>query len=255
MRIKQIAIAIALSLAIAPAHAEEAIYSLTTGVEATTGTYGGTTSTNVIYVPVTGKVQFDYLFLKLTVPYISVSSAGNVVRGMGRVKSTKTTTTVTTESGLGDIVASAGYIVFEDDDWMFDVAGNVKFGTADASKNLGTGVNDYSTQVDGFYTLRKTTFFGTVGYKIIGAPAGVSVNNIFYGTIGASRKISEKTKVEAMLDVAQSTNAYSDGIRELGIYLSHKVSKTLKVQVGVLKGFSDSSPDAGASGMITGTFD
>ena len=103
-----------------------------------------------------------------------MSSAGGVVRGFGNFM-VKTGTRVTTQSGLGDVSASAGYAILTTDSLWVDLVGNIKFGTADASRNLGTGENDYSAQLDGFYTLDNTTLLATAGYKIIGAPVGVTV--------------------------------------------------------------------------------
>ncbi|MGV8934955.1 MAG: hypothetical protein ACOH1I_10040, partial [Gallionellaceae bacterium] len=88
----------------------EGTVSLTTGFDYTTGTYGGTDATDILYIPVSGKYQTDEYFLKLTIPYIRVTTAGGVVQGVGMLK--KTTSKVTTQSGLGDIVASAGYTVY-----------------------------------------------------------------------------------------------------------------------------------------------
>lgn len=245
-------IALALFVMSAPAMAEIA-NSVSTGFDYSTGKYGGNTSTNILYVPVTGKMQFDNLFLKLTVPFVSMSSAGDVIRGMGRVRNT-TTTRTTTQSGLGDVVASAGYTVLEAGALMFDVVGKIKFGTADAAKNLGTGANDYSAQLDGYYSLNKTTLFATAGYKVIGAPAGVSVNNITYGTLGLSHQTGDKTSVGVMLDAAQAISALSQGTSEMTVFVSNKISSTLKLQAYLLKGFSDSSPDLGGGLMITGMF-
>lgn len=227
--------------------------SLSTGFDYSSGKYGGTSYTNVLYVPVTGKLQSDNLFLKLTVPYIRVSSVGGVVRGMGIFRNT-TSTKITTQSGLGDVVASAGYTVLDTDSLALDLVGNIKFGTADPNKNLGTGENDYSSQLDGYYQMDETSFFATAGYKIIGAPANVSVNNIAYGTLGFSQKIEDKASAGLMLDIAQSSNALSPGTRELTVFVSKKISDTTKIQANLLKGFSDSSPDFGGGMMVTGAF-
>jgi len=244
--------ALALCAVVTPVWAETS-GSLTTGFDYSTGKYGGSTSTNVLYVPVTGKFYSDNLTLKLTVPYISVSSVGNVVRGMGPVR-TATSTRTTTQSGLGDIIASAGYTVFENESLMLDVVGNIKFGTADANKNLGTGENDYSTQLDGYYTVSKTTLFATAGYKVIGAPAGITVNNIAYGTLGASQKTGDTSSAGLMLDAAQPISDLSPGTRELTVFVSNRISSTLKIQANLMKGFSDGSPDYGGGLMFTGLF-
>lgn len=246
-------LALAFVIVTVPAWAEPTT-SLRAGFDFSSGKYGGTTATNILYIPVTGKVQFESLYLKLTVPYIRVSSAGTgVVRGMGKVRTT-TSTTTTTQSGLGDVLFSAGYTFFEDDKLALDLVGNVKFGTADPDKDLGTGKNDYSAQIDGFYTMRATSLFATAGYKIVGAPTGVVVNNIVYGTLGVSQKLSETTSVGLALDAAQGSSELSPGTREVSVFVSNKISKTKKIQASVMKGFSDGSPDFGFGLSVTGTF-
>jgi len=228
--------------------------SLTTGIDFSRGKYGGTTSTDILYIPVTAKFQSDDLFFKLTLPYISVTGAGGgVVRGMGPFKIT-TGTKVTTQSGLGDVIASAGYTVVDTYSFILDLVGNIKFGTADASRSLGTGENDYSAQLDGFYITGNTTLFATTGYKIIGAPAGVVVNNIAYGTLGFSQQTKDSSSVGVALDAAQSSSTLNSGTRELSVFISNKVDKNTKIKVSFLKGFSDASPDYGASLMFTGTY-
>jgi len=244
---------LALCAIVTPVWAETTA-SLTTGFDYSSGKYGGTTSTNILYIPVTGKVEYDAFFLKLTVPYISVTSAGTaVIRGMGPFRPT-TSTRTTTQSGLGDVIASAGYIYYENDSLMLDIVGNIKFGTADANKNLGTGENDYSAQLDGYYTFSKTTLFATAGYKVIGAPAGITVNNIAYGTLGASQKTGDTSSAGLMLDAAQPISDLSPGTRELTVFVSNRISSTLKIQANLMKGFSDGSPEYGGGLMFTGLF-
>lgn len=233
----------------------EGTTSLTTGFDYSSGKFGGTTSTNILYIPVIGRYQTDDYYLRLTVPYLSISSVGTVIRGVGTVRKprTVTSTEIITQSGLGDVTTSAGYTVFETDELMVDLVGGIKFGTADASKNLGTGENDYSSQLDGFYTIRKTTLFATAGYRVIGVPAGLNLRNVAYGTLGFSQKTSDKTSAGVTLDTAQSINAINPSSRELSFFVSNKLNKTSKIQASFLKGLSDNSPDFGFSMMITGT--
>jgi len=53
--------ALALCAIVTPVWADSTA-SLTTGFDYSTGKYGGTTSTNILYIPVTGKVEYDDLF-------------------------------------------------------------------------------------------------------------------------------------------------------------------------------------------------
>jgi hypothetical protein len=248
-------------LAVAESAIAEDQFSLAAGFDYSTGKYGTSTTTDMLYIPVVAKYETDDLTLKLTVPYLRVTgTSSGVIRGMGRVgrgSSMMTTTSTSSKnsaSGLGDIVAGAGYTVYDQDALSLDLVGKVKFGTANANTGLGTGKNDYSAQLDGYYAIDKTTVFATAGYKIVGKPAGLTLNNVAFGEVGASRKINDKTSAGIMLDVAQSASPVGNGPIEVTAFASKKLSETLKVQVNVLKGLSNGSPDMGVGALITGIF-
>lgn len=236
-----------------PAIAENQ-FSLGSGFDYSSGKYGNTVSTDILYVPVTGKYETEDFTFKLTVPYISITGPGGVVRGIGRFGRVITRTTKTTNSGLGDVTSSLTYGAYSDESLALDLVGNVKLGTADAQKGLGTGENDYSGQVDGYYSLDETTLFATAGYKTYGLPAGQSLSNTSYGTIGVGQKIDKEISMGAMFDAAESASTTSAATQELTVYLSNKISPALKFQVNVLRGFSTASPDYGFGGMVTGMF-
>ena len=251
---KKLLTSLALLAISVPAVADDQ-FSLGTGFDYSSGKYGNATSTDILYIPVTGKYESDKLTLKLTVPYISVSGQGGVIRELGKMGPLPSPgTPKKTNSGLGDITTSAGYNVYSGDSLSFDVVGNIKFGTADAKKGLGTGRNDYSAQLDGYYTLDQTTLFATAGYKVYGSPTGVNLSGVPYDTIGVSQKLSEATSAGVMLDVAKSPSTFSSDQREVTVYISQKIAPNTKVQANVLKGFANGSPDFGGGVMITGYF-
>ncbi len=247
----------------APVLAEDKL-SLTTGFDYSTGKYGNATSTDILYVPFTGQYESGNLTLKLTVPYISVTGPGGVIQGFGRVPTTSTSRfgrpgaggpATSTQSGLGDVIASAGYTFYSGDALSLDAVGKVKFGTADPNKGLGTGMNDYFGEIDGYYTLvEKTTLMATAGYKIVGAPTGVTTNNVPYGMIGLDQKTDETTHIGIMYDQVNSVSPTIADQRDVTVYASQKLSRSLKVQANLMKGFSTSSPDYGGGLMITGYF-
>ncbi len=238
-----------------PAMADDNL-SLGAGFDYSTGKYGAKASTSILYIPVTAKYETDDWFAKLTVPYISVTGPGGVVRGVGVVNpAARVRTTKVTNSGLGDIIASAGHTVYDGGALSLDLVGNIKFGTADATKNLGTGKNDYYGQVDGYYSLdSKSTLFGTAGYRVYGSPAGTPLHNEPYGTIGASSKTSETGSVGIMLDAAKSPSTATGDQREVTLFVSQKARDGNKLQLYVLKGFATGSPDFGFGAMYTGYF-
>ena len=90
------------------AQAGDPEFSLSTGLEYSTGSYGGEDDIEEMYVPVTGFIYFDRVALSINVPYLSVRApsgtsvtdpGGEPVLGSGEI---------TTESGLGDVVVGQG---------------------------------------------------------------------------------------------------------------------------------------------------
>lgn len=229
-------------------------FSLTTGLDYSSGNYGGTQATDTLFIPFIGKYEEGLWTYKLTVPYVRVTGPGNVVRDVGAFRTAAATRT--TESGLGDIVAAATRNVYDNaaSGTLLDVTGKVKFATADENKGLGTGENDYAVQLDAYQTAGKVTLLGTVGYKVLGDPAGISLDNVWYGTVGVSGKVGAETSAGMMLDVRQKASATGSPQRELTAYVSHKYSKEWKSQAYVVKGFADGSPDWGAGAMVTRSF-
>jgi hypothetical protein len=238
-----------------PAVAED-VFRLSTGFDFSSGRYGGTDVTDILYIPVIGKYESGDLTLKLTVPYIRITGPGGIRYDLGQLGQPLASTTRTTSSGLGDIVTSADYNFYSVDSLDLDVVGKVKFGTADANKGLGTGKNDFSAQIDGYYyTLDETTLFATVGYRFYGSPvANVTLNDILYGEIGANRKMDNKASAGAMLYMAQSPSIYSANQLEATVYISNKISHGTIVQVNASMGLASGSPDYGLGAMVTNTF-
>lgn len=232
--------------------AESGDFSLTTGLDYSSGKYGGTQSTDILYIPFTGKYETGPWSFKLTVPYIRITGPGGVVRDIGAFGTARATRT--TESGLGDVVAAATYNIYGSkgaSPLLIDLTGKVKFGTADENKGLGTGENDYAIQVDLYKTVDKFTGFGTVGYKVLGDPVGVNLDNVFYGSLGGSYKFTQQTSGGLILDLREKASASGAPQRELTAFVSHKIDKAWKTQGYLVQGFADGSPDWGAGAMVT----
>lgn len=231
--------------------AESGKFSLETGMDYNTGKYGGTQSTNMLYIPVTGKYQYQSWALKLTVPYLRISGPINVINGIG-VVSKLATAPIKTRSGLGDVIASATHPVYYEaaTGLLVNMTGKVKLGTADSTKGLGTGMNDYMFQSDIYQITGDLTKFGTVGYKIYGSPAGYTLNNIVYGSLGASYKLDQETNGGLMLRFGQASTTTGSSRMEAILFASRNLDKNWKTQAYLLKGFTNSVPDFGAGATI-----
>jgi hypothetical protein len=241
-----------------PAHAEGAgKFSLETGLDYNTGKYGGTQSTDIWYVPVTGKYQGELWTLKLIVPYIQISGPGNVimVNGAG-LTGAVTANPRPTRSGLGDAIASATRTVYTSPaaGFIANLTGKIKFGTASAADGLGTGQNDYAFQNELYKITGDFTTFGTIGYRVYGSPRGFAFNNVFYGSLGVSYKFSPETSGGLLWNGGERiTNAVAARSEALA-FVSHKLGDSWKVQGYLLRGFTNSVPDWGAGATVAYVF-
>lgn len=225
--------------------AENGKFTLETGMDYNTGKYGGTQSTSILYVPVTGRYQGKTWTLKLTVPYLQISGPNNVINGVGLTGVANTTST--TRSGMGDVVVAAGRNVYNkaSSGFMINLTGKVKLGTASSAQGMGTGRNDYALQSEVYQLTGSLTSFGTLGYKVYGKPAGYTLNDVFYGSLGGSYKFDQEKTGGMMLSLAQRSTATGSSRTEAIFFASQKFDKNLKAQGYVLKGFTKSVPDWG----------
>ncbi len=222
------------------------------GAEYTSGDYGTSSKTKILYFPVTLRYETDVNAASVTVSYLSVEGQGDVVvggggMGMGAqpVKRTSTRTGTRTNSGFGDVILTGSHKLSGTASSRIDLTGKIKIGTADETDNLGTGENDYSVQLDFEKDAAGNTVYGSAGYKIPGDPPGTDYKNVFYGSLGFSHKLDAVRAVGMTFDAQQTVLSGSSGQSELTFYLSNKLDKKTRLTGYVLKGLSNGSPDWG----------
>lgn len=220
-------------------------FSLSTNVDYATGKYGGSQTTDTLQIPLIGKYVTGSWTFKLAVPYIRITDSATA------------TSPSSTESGLGDVVTSATYIVYKGsgaDPLLIDVAAKIKFGTASRDKDLGTGENDYALQGAIEKTMGKFTASGTVGYRMNGDPPGVEMRNVFYGSLSGSYDFTAQTSAGLALDQRQRASPTGALHRKLTASVSHNITKTWKAQAYAVKGFANGSADWGGGATVTYAF-
>lgn len=222
--------------------------SIKTGVQYTTGEYGGTQDISDIYVPITGMLVSGDWGLSATIPYLRVKAPGGTQIGPGG-EPIPGTGDMTTESGVGDIILRLTYFNLlrsADKQFALDVTGKLKLGTADENKGMGTGENDYSIQFDGYSFFDNFTLFGTLGYKVRGQPVGYDLEDVWFASIGGSIPIATRTRLGMAFDLRPSAYKSNEDLRELSLYISRRSASNWRYSAYLSTGFSDSSPDMGA---------
>lgn len=230
-------------------------FSLSTGATYTSGDYGSSDTTQIWYVPVSLKYKQDRWNVKLTIPYLNVRGPSNVIRDIGQVSTT--TTQVNTQDGLGDISLSGSYRLFylPESKTLLDINGKIKFGTADENRNLGTGKNDYSLSFGLYELLGDYTPYLVFGRKFYGESSQITLNDVYFGSVGLSYKVSDKTNIGADLYLKEKTASWRDNTRQLSTYFSYKMDKNWKIQTYLIGGISDNTPDYGGGFSTTYAFD
>lgn len=231
--------------------------SMSAGIDYSEGKYGGNVNTTQWTVPVSAKYESGPWTAKLALPYVWVNNVNPGARGEA-LPCGAAVNTPKNVNGIGDLVASGSYNVYQGGGYLVDVGGKVKFATGDADKCLSTGENDYSVQADLAKQLGRFTVFGTAGWTRKGDPVllGVTTDyrNPFYYTLGGSYKLSDAVSAGLTYDYRQKLRPTSDPISELTLFATYKASKSFKLQGYLLTGFSHASPDVGGGLIATYSF-
>lgn len=224
------------------------------GLEYSSGTYGGDDDIEEIYLPVTLGLNFTRVSLDLTVPYLSVRAPeGTAVTDPGGEPVPGSGETVT-ESGLGDVIAGItiyDVVYSEDLGLALDLTGKVKFGTADEDKGLGTGESDFTVRADLYKYLEQFTLLGSVGYKFRGDTESVELEDVLIGSIGGIYHLSDQHCFGLIFDYREASIADGDAVSELSAFLSQELNDSWSLQLYVFTGFTDSSSDWGGGVLLT----
>lgn len=222
------------------------------GVEYTSGDYGTGVETGTWYLPLWISQAGENYSLSLTVPFVVVSGSSEVsgVRGSGHGSTTTATTTTTrTDAGIGDVVAKASLQLLEEGPgapWLA-VTAKVKFGTASASKNLGTGENDYAVQLE----LAKGHFDAMLGYNVLGDTDTIDYDNIVYGAVAWTAELNKTWSLRSEYYTEQPAVSADDPVQELTLSFERALDNKRNLSVYLIKGFSDTSVDWGAGVMFS----
>ena len=222
------------------------IVRISTGIEYSSGEYGGTGDIEDLYAPFTVRIDYSRLGLRLTIPYLSVTTPADTV--------TPGPAATTTEDGLGDIIASVtlyDLYVSPTADFILDASGKVKFGSADVDKGLGTGENDYTLQLNGYRFYDRFTLQGSAGYKVRGDPPGVELEDVFLGSIGGAFRASDRIRLGVFYDYREASLSGLDAIQELSGFASFRLNDRWRLELYAFTGFGDNSPDWGGGLLVT----
>lgn len=218
--------------------------NLSLGADYAQGKYGTAVTSKQWTVPLVAKHEAGTWSAKVTLPYVRIENPA-IGRDGTPLPCAGSATAPRTASGLGDLVVALSRNVLEDraERMLIDLTGKVKLGTADETKCLGTGEDDFYVQGDLSKGYGSIGIFGTLGWRKMGDPPGVAFKDPLYYSIGGSYRVTAERSVGLAYDYRQPVLSGRDPLSEATLFVSHRFDKTLKLQGYAMVGFSDSSPD------------
>lgn len=173
--------------------------------------------------------------------------AGSPAGGTTLIPSTQVL--LTSPSGLGDVVGSAGYRVVDNllTGVQLVLSARVKFPTASVSQGLGTGRAD----VGGAASVRKRFgsgwLYGELGYIVLGKPAGTDLQNAVTWGVGGGKRLTSRL---FLLGSAFGNSAVLPGYdapAEIGAGLGVRLADRVNVTAIPTVGLSHASPKYGVT--------
>lgn len=223
--------------------------STTLGVDYSSGDYGASQDTDVWALPISLKYKTDKWSLRISTSYLRVTSPTFVTPegdfiGDENINNTKRVT----ETGIGDTVISGTYALLDDRNYAIgmDVGARVKIPTADEDKFLGTGKTDYGVNTEFYKTINNWTPYWNIGYRWRGDPSGFNLKNIWNSSIGTDYRFNDTVSVGISYDWQQKTTQVAENAQEISSYLNYQLNANNKLNLYVVTGFSDASPNIGS---------
>jgi hypothetical protein len=239
--------------AIAQSAGDDPSFSITTGVDYTTGAYGATEDTDILVVPVSARFKTGDWRFTATLPYLRIDGAGSIVGGgEGGPIIIDPNAPRSSRDGFGDVSLGATYSALKESSagLNVDLAVGVKLPTASEDDGLGTGKADYTVSADFSKTFGSISPFVTVGYRVPGDPDGINLDNAFSVSVGTTIELGSSVAILSY-DYRQSTSDLADDGQEIFGAFSGPLGKRTNWTLYGSAGLSDGSPDVGAGLMLT----
>ncbi len=229
-------------------------FSFSTGIDYSTGDYGQAEETEILVVPVSAKATAGNFAFTVTVPYLRIDGPGGVVVGPGGEPLPGVPSAGGVRQGIGDLTLGATYTVPSETlgGLELEFGGRVKLPTADQSEQLSTGETDFTASADVSYPIGNVVPFVSLGYRFLGDPEGVDLQDGPTASIGASILLGQSVLIVSY-DYARASSALAEDAHEIFAGLSAPLSSRFNLTGYGIVGLSEGSPDFGIGLLLTTT--
>ncbi|MGE5615544.1 MAG: hypothetical protein ACM3X5_01385 [Bacillota bacterium] len=234
--------------------ADDSPWSAKAGYDYSVGKYGLQNDTTISTSSATATYDNDEFGIDVLVPYLWQRGPGRLIT-IGGQRPTVVSGPAQKSQGIGDVTVTGTRYLLDEERAGFDLdlGAIVKFGTASASKGLGTGKNDLSLQAAFGKSIRKVDSTLTVGYTFAGKTSIAPLRDSYYASADA-RYTMKAASVGATYNYAQAAVAGTEPSRDASFYVEFKPFQKTRMELYYLKGWSTQSPDRGGGVSVACDF-
>lgn len=231
---------------------QESAFGVRFGFDHTEGKYDQPRQTSLDTASITLTYEVGDWSFDVAAPYLREKGPGRIIFLPGR-RPFVIIGPDRTSSGAGDVTGAVTRYLLNEEDRGFDldVGAIVKLGTASSDKGLGTGKNDLSLHAALGRSFGPVLATVMAGYTFVGKAPGLDLMNAAYGSVDMSYRLGDPVRTGLTYSVGQTASRGTPGSRDLTAYVDIKLTKTNRVEVYVLKGFTNQSPDRGAGFTVS----
>jgi hypothetical protein len=232
-------------------------WRFSTGVEYSSGDFGGTQDTNVVYVPLSAGVTVNKFRFRATLPFLTVDGpadatiisdeSGDGGGGGGGVDDGDpiVTTGDREESGIGDLLLSVSRAFYDlgNTDAYVDLNARVRLPTGDDEKGLGVGATDYGLGGEFGVSTKPGGAYVSAGYRFRGDTARRNRRDGAVAGIGGWLKVTKKTELGVSYDWRESSSGRGEDPQEAGGYIARQMTDQVRRELNGRAGLTDNTPD------------
>lgn len=252
-QVRKIALLVALSsMAFAASAYADTRVSFASGVNYSSGDFGGEEDTEVISVPVRARLTTGNWSFRVSASYLTITGPADITDisedggdGDGGGSSDGTTTRIGTVRGIGDTTLAVDYR-FRDlggSDAYIELGARARLPTGDDEKGLGSGTTDYTALTEVGMSSSRGGAHVIIGRRFRGDRTGVDRQDGWQAEIGGWLPAGDHTNIGAFASWREPSIEGNEEASEAGAYVSRRISENLRIAISASAGLSDASPD------------
>jgi hypothetical protein len=221
--------------------------SVTTGLDFSSGDYGGPDKTRILVAPLSFRLSKGSFRVSATLPYLRLEGPANIVGGGESGPIVIDPTGLGPQrrrQGLGDLSLGVDYLVPAKalGGLELKLGARVKLPTSDPDDGLSTGKTDLALVADLSKPMGAVSPFVTLGYRMPGDPRGFDLRNTLAVSAGSSLTLGKLVAIGSY-DYAGASSPLSFASHSLFTALARPLSKRATLigygNVGLSRGAAD----------------